>query len=403
MRTIALFLSLALLFAIPWENSIVIGGFGSAARLIGLAATAFWMGMVLIKGGFRRLRPVHMAILLFFMWNMATYFWSSDQERTLVRIQTYIQLFVFILLLWDLYATPRAVKAAMQAYILGGYVTIVSTMLNYFSATGFRGGVRFAASGFDPNDMSMLLTLGIPLAWYLAVSESKNRATPLIPYLLRLLNYIYIPGAILANLLAASRTSFVAIFVAALFILLSFTRLRLSARIVVFAGLIYALIVLQPLIPATSIQRLATTRTSIASGDLTGRTRIWRAGYRTFTENPIGGIGSGAFRSTIELDKAPHNVYVAILTETGLVGIVLFGFILLTTVQQIMQHPTWWERGVWLTLLAIWFIGSFTLNWEYRKVTWLLFSLIGCSTNAVPLVAPSIRQAVRWNKLQTSS
>ena len=398
MRTIALFLSLGLLFAIPWENSIVIGGLGSAARLIGLAATAFWLGMVLIKGGFRRIRPIHVAIFLFFTWNIASYFWSRNPERTLVRVQTYLQLFIFILLLWDLYATPKAVRAAMQAYILGGYVTIAGTLLNYFSATGFRGGVRFAASGFDPNDMAMLLTMGIPMAWYLAVSAGENRSS----HLLRIVNYLYIPGAILANLLAASRTSFVAILVAGIFILFSFTRLRLLARIILFAGLVYMLIALQPLIPETSIQRLSTTRSSIAAGDLTGRTRIWRAGYRIFTQNPVGGIGSGAFRSTIELDKAPHNVYVAILTETGLVGILLFGFILLTIVQQILRHPTWWERGVWLTLLAIWLIGSITLNWEYRKITWLLFSLIICSANAAALVPTSTHKVVEWKRFRAS-
>jgi hypothetical protein len=36
---------------------------------------------------------------------------------------------------------------------------------------------------------------------------------------------------------------------------------------------------------------------------------------------------------------------------------------------------------LWLTVLTIWFIGAFTLTWEYRKATWLFLSLIVISAN----------------------
>ncbi|MCB0096277.1 MAG: O-antigen ligase family protein [Caldilineaceae bacterium] len=379
MRKIAFWLSLAFIFSIPWENSVVLPGLGSIARIIGLLATASWMGKVLIKGELRRPHLFHLAMFAYIAWNAATIFWSIKPDNTFNRIETYIQLFIFSLLIWDLLDNRESLDDGLQMYILGGGVAIVSTIFNYFAGVGVRGGIRYAASGFDPNDMGITLAIGMPMAWYLATS-SRERT---LGWLLRLINYAYIPGAVMAILLAASRTSLIATAPASLYVLMTFSRLRLMTRIIVFSILIYALFIIQPLIPDSSFQRLSQTGDSIASGNLTGRVDIWREGYQVFAAHPLNGVGSGTFRDAIDKKKAPHNVFVALSTETGLIGISLIGLILLIVIQQIWRHPSWTERLLWTSILSIWFLGAITLNWEYRKPTWLLFLLIVCSANVL--------------------
>ncbi|MCB9157828.1 MAG: O-antigen ligase family protein [Caldilineaceae bacterium] len=379
MRKIAFWLSLAFIFSIPWENSVVLPGLGSIARIIGLLATASWMGKVLIKGELRRPHLFHLAMFAYIAWNAATIFWSIKPDNTFNRIETYIQLFIFSLLIWDLLDNRESLDDGLQMYILGGGVAIVSTIFNYFAGVGVRGGIRYAASGFDPNDMGITLAIGMPMAWYLATS-SRERT---LGWLLRLINYAYIPGAVMAILLAASRTSLIATAPASLYVLMTFSRLRLMTRIIVFSILIYALFIIQPLIPESSFQRLSQTGDSIASGNLTGRVDIWREGYQVFAAHPLNGVGSGTFRDAIDKKKAPHNVFVALSTETGLIGITLIGLILLVVIQQIWRHPSWTERLLWTSILSIWFLGAITLNWEYRKPTWLLFLLIVCSANVL--------------------
>ena len=379
MRKIAFWLSLAFIFSIPWENSVVLPGLGSIARIIGLLATASWMGKVLIKGELRRPHLFHLAMFAYIAWNAATIFWSIKPDNTFNRIETYIQLFIFSLLIWDLLDNRDSLDDGLQMYILGGGVAIVSTIFNYFAGVGVRGGIRYAASGFDPNDMGITLAIGMPMAWYLATS-SRERT---LGWLLRLINYAYIPGAVMAILLAASRTSLIATAPASLYVLMTFSRLRLMTRIIVFSILIYALFIIQPLIPDSSFQRLSQTGDSIASGNLTGRVDIWREGYQVFAAHPLNGVGSGTFRDAIDKKKAPHNVFVALSTETGLIGISLIGLILLIVIQQIWRHPSWTERLLWTSILSIWFLGAITLNWEYRKPTWLLFLLIVCSANVL--------------------
>ena len=379
MRKIAFWLSLAFIFSIPWENSVVLPGLGSIARIIGLLATASWMGKVLFKGELRRPHLFHLAMFAYIAWNAATIFWSIKPDNTFNRIETYIQLFIFSLLIWDLLDNRDSLDDGLQMYILGGGVAIVSTIFNYFAGVGVRGGIRYAASGFDPNDMGITLAIGMPMAWYLATS-SRERT---LGWLLRLINYAYIPGAVMAILLAASRTSLIATAPASLYVLMTFSRLRLMTRIIVFSILIYALFIIQPLIPDSSFQRLSQTGDSIASGNLTGRVDIWREGYQVFAAHPLNGVGSGTFRDAIDKKKAPHNVFVALSTETGLIGITLIGLILLVVIQQIWRHPSWTERLLWTSILSIWFLGAITLNWEYRKPTWLLFLLIVCSANVL--------------------
>ncbi len=131
MRTITYWLSLLLIFTIPWENSLNLESLGRISRVIGFMVTIFWLATVLFTGKIRKPNSFHVAIYLFILWNMVTILWSLNPDRTISRIQTYLQLFVLVLILWDFYSEPLALKAGLQAYVLGAYVSIISTIYNY--------------------------------------------------------------------------------------------------------------------------------------------------------------------------------------------------------------------------------------------------------------------------------
>ena len=50
-----------------------------------------------------------------------------------------------------------------------------------------------------------------------------------------------------------------------------------------------------------------------------------------------------------------------------------------------------WDRNFWLTVLVVWTLGASTLTWEYRKTTWVFFTLLVASA----AVARSERAARR--------
>lgn len=374
MRTIAFWLSLVFVFTIPIEAVAEYPALGSASRAIGLALAGFWVATVIVTGRFRKLALFHIVILIFIFWNALTIFWTMNADRTVEHLLTWVQLFLMIFIMWDLYTTRDSVRAGLQMYVLGCYVALSDTIVNFLVGNTFYYG-RYTAAGTSPDDLGAILALGIPVAWYLAVSKNN---TPM-SYLLKSVNYAYIPAALVGIALSATRLALVAAIPGILFGLASLTRLRLSTRISIFVFLVLAAYFLLPLIPQESFQRLGTTGNEISSGDLNGRTELWAQGITSFEKHPLLGIGSNMYRSINVENKVAHNSFISVLVELGLVGLLLFGFILVTAIRQIFVQPTW-DARLWLAVLAGWAVAASTLTWEYRKPTWLFLCLIIASS-----------------------
>jgi O-antigen ligase len=367
-------LSLVLIFVIPWEGMIRIPGLGTAAKALGLVVGTFWLATIIITGRFRRLGPFHIAVALFVVWNAASVFWSADVNQSLARVATWVQLFVLILVLWDLYTTRAAILAGLQAYVLGAYVAVASALTNYFAGNPYYTTYqRFSpAESTNPDGFGFIVALGIPLAWYLASSMSMTGMSQA----LRLVNFAYIPIAFLGIALSGTRTALIAAIPATAFGLASLTRLRPWARIAILLLVSSAILILLPGIrPLRSFQRLGTTYAELTEGDLNNRINNWREGLATFGEHPLIGVGSSMYRSVNSLGKVAHNSFLSVLVELGLIGFTLFGAVLTIAFIQARAQPRWDSR-FWLTTLMVWAVGSSTLSWEYRKTTWLFLSLL---------------------------
>jgi len=387
MRTLAFWLSLVLIFVIAWENMVLFAGLGTVSRATGLLVAAFWVVTVVVTGRFRKPHPFHVMVYLFVLWNVVSVFWSVNVDETVTSIKTYFQLAVMVFVLWDLYTSPAALKAGLQAYVLGAYVSVVSTVANYLAGSETTH-LRYAASGFNANDIGLILALGIPVAWHLAVSEGNSEKA----HGLRVVNYAYVPAALLAILLTASRGALIAALPALLFVVGSLTRLDPFQRALILVALVAALFALQPLVPQSSLQRLATTGISIAEGDVGDRAQIWREGIAVFLEHPLLGTGSGTFKAAVS-GIAAHNSFLPVLVEVGIIGFILFVIILATIIYQAMRQPKWDSR-LWLAILLVWTIGASALTWERRKPTWLFLSL------AIISAGISVQKSLRHTTLK---
>lgn len=376
MRKIAYYTSLTIIFVIPWENLIDIPGVGTVSKIAGLLVAAIWVASALNERRFRKPSFFHLIFLLFIIWNILSIYWSVDIDKTLSRIQTYVQIGILVFIIWDIYTTPKNLETAMQVYILGAYVSIGSLIYNFIYSNEVEG-IRHSATGFNDNDIGIILALGIPLAWYLINSNESRKKN----YLFKLLNLGYIPATFLSILLTASRASFIATIPGIIFILISLTRLKIHWRVLIIVTMIGALLAIIPLVPDSSYARLSETTDELGDGDWNGRVRIWREGIVIFSENPILGIGSGAFKTAaVENRKVAHNFAIAMLAELGIVGFILFS-LLLTIVLYYALKQEKWKSKLWCTVLIIWFLGAATHNWEQRKQTWLFMSLVIVSSS----------------------
>jgi O-antigen ligase len=372
MRTIAFRLSLVFIFVIPWEG-VELPGLGDVAKFVGLVLAAFWVATVVITVRIRKPGPFQIALFPFVLWNAVSVIWSANPDETVGHALTWAQLLVFVVTLWDLYTTRTAVLAGLQAYVLGAYVAFGSAVANYFSGNPFYTHYdRFSSGDTNPDGFGFILALGIPVAWYLAGSKGATKMS----VLLKLVNYAYIPAALLGISLSGTRTALIAAIPAMTFGLASLARLRLVARIAILLLLTSAILILIPYVETLkSFQRFSTTGTEMSGGDLNGRIALWRDGLSSFEKRPLIGVGSNMYRSVNSEGKVAHNSFISVLVEVGLIGFALFGIILTIAVFQALGQPRWDSR-FWLALLTVWTIGASTLTWEYRKSTWLFLSLI---------------------------
>ncbi len=383
MRTIAYWLSLTVILTMSWEHFLVIPGLGSASRVVGILAGAFWLLTVLVTGKIRKITPFHGFIFLFILWNATSILWTIDPDRTLTQILTYFQMGILSFIIWDLYTTPAAIKAGIQVYVLGLTVPIVSTIADFIASIGTDYALygRYSASGSNPNTTGILLATGLPLAWYLAVTVGKGK----MGQVQRLVNYAYIPVIMFTIILTATRFAIIMSLPTFIFGLGTFGKLKLGLRILMFTLLTIALFALGSLIPSASFQRLGTIDDELQGGDLNDRSELWQLGIDIWLENPVIGIGSAGFDTAVApiygRKRAVHNSFIAIAAELGIVGVGLFGVLLLMAILQALNHPSRWDALFWLTVLITWGLGNLALTWVYSKPTWLLLNLIVASAN----------------------
>jgi O-antigen ligase len=369
--------SLLVLFLVPWGDFIDTG-FGTISRLAGIFLGGVWLVSVALQGGFRKGSLFHLAAGGFVLWTAASFFWSIDTAETLAGTFNAVRMLLLTLIFWDLYTRPAQINAALQAFVLGAYCPISSTVFNFAMGIESTWG-RYGATGINSNSTAIMIAIAMPIAWHLASSQQPGRWRGL----LRLVNYAYLPAAVLAIILTGTRFAIVMSVPTLIFCIATSRRLRLTTRAVVALMLGVALYQVASIAPESSLRRLSTLADEAREGDLNGRRVFWREGIDVWFEHPLLGVGANSFRGAVESGRASHNSFLKILVELGLVGLVLFGAVLLATVSATPRLP-WSEKYFWLTVFAVWFLGNLTLDFAHTSTTWSLLALVVAAGNLPP-------------------
>jgi len=383
---ISFVLAWAVVFAIPWGDMIWLAYDVQASRVLTVAVAAFIGISLWRKGRLRALNTSHWWMILFVVWSAANIAWTPEPERSFRRILSYYQLFSCVWIIHQCSATFERHCRLLGAYVLGCYVVFCGLLYN-FARDVYQGDGRYTAPGFDPNDLAGTLILAIPVAWYLSIRTKS----------LRWLHRLYIPCAILAALLTASRGGLVTLGVVLIFPLLSIPKssIRAVVSLVVLAGV--STLTVATFMSDISVRRLSTIAEQLAARDLNGRVNIWQRGLEAFAEHPLAGAGAGAFANAIgarrSRDIAAHNSLLGILVEHGLAGVCLFLGIILSLYRRAWRGPSV-DWRLWLVLLTGWAVAASTLSWENRELTWLLWGL--CAAH--PLFRASRARATQWSQ-----
>jgi O-antigen ligase len=356
-----------LVFAIPWENSLMIPGIGTGARLIGIFASGISALAIIEKGRVRVPSPGHVMMGLFTTWAALSYLWSVNPEVALTQVFSYFQLLVMAWMIWELACRAQDQTRLMQAYVLGTFISSIDTAHRYLShrETVYQ---RYAGAGFNPNELALIMALSIPISYYLLI-ESKGWIA-----------WIYRLQLVLAGttvVLSASRGGGVASLVALAVVPLTYARLTrpqiianiLMVGVLVWAGLVF--------VPATSWERLSSIPEEFSQGTLNGRTVIWKAGLDVFSAHPFLGVGPGGFTESLRhmpYPQSAHNTYLSVLVEEGVIGFGFFCAWIAVVALSVKEMPPLPQK-LWIVFLGAWVVGVSVCT-QVEKPTWFFFTLL---------------------------
>ena len=357
-------------FCLPWERIFQLGELNIVTRITGALALGIALFTVVISGRVRRVHLFHIAALLFWIWAAFCLFFFSRAPKLPDKLWTYFQLILVLWMIWELAPSIQRLRGLMLAYVLGAYVAALDTIRVYQTEGAlFR---RFAAGGADPNDLAMVLAIGLPMAWYLGMTYQHT--------LLRWLCRAYLPLALVAVGLSGSRGGMLATMVALLVVPLTMTRLTPArlATAVVMLGLGGGLAIAYT--PETLIERFATTGSELGGGHVGGRGKIWRAGFIAFTQRPFIGYGPGGFMNAISPitggnTQVAHNSFLSVLVEQGIIGFAFFMTMFVAVLRAIVRLPLL-ERRFALVLFCTVGTAMLPLTWEHRKVAWFSLAIL---------------------------
>jgi len=323
--------------------------------------------------------PAPLAMLAVFVaWSAVTFFWAVDQDAVVSRLVTDLQLLTLVWFGWQLVRSEESLRAMLGGYVAGCLVVVALAWQAYaagnaFEDVVFEGGTRYAAEGFDPNDMAVTLALGIPMAVYLAVAGRSRW---------RWLALLYLPMAASAIALSASRGGTLAAGAALAGAIVWLARRSRAALTLTLAMVAVGIAVVGWFVPWDTWSRLLTIREELG-GSISDRDVIWRVALTLLAASPFGGVGAAGFPHAALPALTPwrnppvpyvHNTPLSIAVELGGIGLLIFLGVFALIFRGVARGAA--NHRSLITCLALtWFIGCASLTWEARKGTWFVLLL----------------------------
>lgn len=324
--------------------------------------------------------------LLFLIWlltNFAAAVIPTSDGR--VWIFTFLQLWALSWLTFLLIETPEQVQVLMWFFFLAGLVSAI-----YASGEGIIGvtvktSIRTTGLAEGANSAARYFLMALIFAYILLTQQKKK--------VIQLFLVVGMAVMVYGMLVTVSRTGLLLLMTAISLLLLQNlgTRNRVYALILAFSalGIVWVL--------ADNITFIlqSISGSVLAGTDTVGiRYGLWQAGLRMWINNPVLGVGVGQFTAQLPfygwnllppryLVLGAHNMYIAVLSETGLIGFIFFVAMFAASLRYLFlarrsSLPQVKELAMnWMIILILILIAGITKHDQYDKLVWMF---VGVST-----------------------
>lgn len=322
------------LAALPFDLTAVLFGLS-----LGAGALAFLRQDARIA---RRALPALLAMLAFVTWLAMTLMWSPSADYGVKK-----SLYMGTLVLWAFLApmlvigrSRERVERLVLALVLFGLWTAAETSVR-IAREGFGGFV--ATFGADPIVLASTLSLTfliLIVRWVFRVREGLLEAL-LLPAALGWLAVLMLAGGgrgpMLAMVLSLGTLAVLIVVGAGAYHgHVHRVRQRVALASLAFAGFAGGILMAVDPNTLTTVRRLQVMVTDDGGGSsVEARVQLFREGIEEWVAAPIAGRGSGAFavnRGGVDTRWYPHNLFIEVLAEAGLIGAILLTLLLVAAV-----------------------------------------------------------------------
>jgi len=181
---IAFVLLCLFVFTLPFVQVTEIPAMATISMATGFAALFAGALAVAARKQVRTLSAVHLAMGAFILWSAVTLTWSIAPAMTVERVMIYVQLFVPVILVWELCTGEEDVLRVLGAFVLGTLLPALSTLAAFLP--GRQTLYLRAAAGSDANSQEpaalsarppIVLRQGVDVeSVHLATSPGSDRA-----------------------------------------------------------------------------------------------------------------------------------------------------------------------------------------------------------------------------------
>ena len=304
--------------------------FNLAGKAAGGVIAIAWLGTLyarrdLVRATIARHRRLLGLLLALLVWLSLSLVWADDLGFAAEDLwRWYVLLMIFVVIITTI-TSERALRWILFAFIAGAVLSVVIGVADGSFTGAEDGGARLEGGAGDPNYLAAnIVACSIVAVSMLALPIGLAARWAIAAALLVLVAGLVLSGS-RGGFLAAGGGIITA------FIVFKYRRAYVLAATAVILG-----------IGALAFLNVPDAWDRVTDfNDDNGRSSLWTVATRMAEDNPVGGVGLNNFvvhsadyvrepgslehlKLVVERPHVPHNTYLQILAETGIVGLSLF-------------------------------------------------------------------------------
>lgn len=359
---------------------------GHDVRRYAVFALFSYLVIALVSKSFKRVKLSELLLLFFVWWVLASLFWKQT-DTTIMGV-----FFDYFGMASCFYLGRRSIRSKEDmnflfvSYLLGASFSSILVIINWKFGISLDDSGRFTAGDLNANYVAYTIATGMAVILMLM----KNRVG-LDSNFLKAMYIFLIVVMIFAIGLTGSRGALTSSLIVLFFIFINGLRSRLLLTLSIAMMLVTVSVFLFDYLPDFIQARLLSSDGD--SGDvLTGRGDIWSYALELMFKSPLLGLGIGSFEYIVGYHT--HNVFLSVIVETGIVGLLLYFSVILITVFE-KQHSKvgvrYFLRWEGIIFFLSWIPIAMTGVWVISPASWFVFGFVSAYYDLYYNKTPSTR------------